>query len=244
LSPKFDRDLATFWPEAYDTTAFEVKAKAERSADSKSSYDLVGREVTKPLNSRDRKDGYLYLYKVEGNKGYVKLGYTGRSIKTRHEEWSFDCNREPKVLYPIHSVSATVIPNARCVEALCHAELDHRRVRAYCRGCLKQHIEWFEICPAEAIAVIQKWSKWMTTRPYQSTQLRSGVKWTLKQEETRRARDIDQFMKEISVADIFPVASGLNHEKMEAVLRNTLSKRQSLRSEPQRIENGNHLVQV
>jgi hypothetical protein len=45
----------------------------------------------------------------------------------------------------------------------------------------------------------------MATRPYQSTQLRS-MKWTLKEEEMRKAHDIDQFMKEISVADISTVA--------------------------------------
>jgi hypothetical protein len=144
--------------------------------------------VTKPLDGRDQEDGYVYLYVVEGNKGFVKVGYTGRSTEIRHKELGFDCNRDPKVLYPIPSNSAMVVPHARRIEALCHAELDHRRIRIYCRGCLKQHIEWFEISPAEAIAVIQKWSKWMTTRPYQSIQLRSVVKWTLKEEEMRRYR--------------------------------------------------------
>jgi hypothetical protein len=57
---------------------------------------------------------------------------------------------------------------------------------------LKQHIEWFEISPTEAIRVIQKWSKWMETGPYQS-----GV---LKEEERRRAANMDEFMKEISAA--------------------------------------------
>jgi T5orf172 domain len=159
LSPDFNRDPATFWPTAYDTTTFDIIARSDRLADYKSSYNLVQREVTRPLDSTDQKDGYVYLYEVEGNKGSVKLGYTGRSIETRHEEWSFDCNRSPKVLYPIHSGSVMVVPNARRVEALCHAELDHRRIRIYCRGCLKLHIEWFEISPEEAIAVIQKWSK-------------------------------------------------------------------------------------
>lgn len=242
LSTKFDRDLDTFWPEAYDTTVFDVIARSDRLTDYKSSYHLVRSEVTKSLDSKDQEDGYVYLYEVEGNTGFVKIGYTGRSTETRHNEWRFDCNRDPKVLYPIHSGSAMVVPNARRVEALCHAELDHRRIRVYCRGCLKQHIEWFEISPAEAIAVIQKWSKWMATSPYQSTQLRSVVKWTLREEETRKARDVDRFMKEISVVEISTVASGLNHEEIEAALRNVLSKRHSLRSEPRRIENGNHLV--
>jgi len=58
----------------------------------------------------------------------------------------------------------------------------------------------------------------MTTRPYHSIQLRSGVKGALKGEEMQRARDIDQFMKEISVAAISTVVSGLNLENVEAAL--------------------------
>ena len=200
LSTKSDRDLATFWQEAYDTTAFDVIARSDRLTDYKSSYSLIQSQVTKPLDSEDQEPGYVYLYEVEGNKGFVKIGYTGRSTKTRHKEWSFDCNREAKVLYPIPAGSAMKVQNARRVEALCHAELDHRRIRIYCRGCVKQHIEWFEISPAEAIAVIQKWSKWTKNNPYKSTELRSIVKWTLKEEERRKARNIDQFMKEVSVA--------------------------------------------
>jgi hypothetical protein len=73
---------------------------------------------------------------------------------------------------------------------------------------LKQHIEWFEASPAEAIAVIQRWSNWMITRPYQSIGLRSESE-TLKKEEKQRAGDIDQFMKETTVASV------INLEKVE-----------------------------
>jgi hypothetical protein len=214
LSPDFNRDPAKFWPETYDTTPFDIIEKSDRVADYKSSYTKVQSEVKKSLDSKDQKDGDVYLYEVEGNKGFVKIGYTGRSTETRHKEWSFDCNRDSKVLYP---GSSTVVQNARRVEALCHAELAHRRIRIYCRSCLKQHIEWFEISPAEGIAVIQKWSKWMTTCPYQSNPPRS--EWTLKKEEKQRVLDIDQFMEEISIAAESTVASGLNLEKVEAALQ-------------------------
>ena len=213
LSPDFTRDPATFWPEAYDTTPFEIIARSDRLTDYRSSYKCVQREMVRLLDERDQKDGYVYLYEVEGNEEFVKIGYTSRSIGTRHEEWTFDCNRKTKPLYPIQSGSVMVVPNAHRVEALCHAELDHRRIKIYCKGCLKQHIEWFEISPEEAIAVIEKWSKWMTTRPYQSTRrLRSGVKWSLKEEERLRAHNIDRFMKDISVAAKSAVASGFNPE--------------------------------
>jgi Meiotically up-regulated gene 113 len=35
------------------------------------------------------------------------------------------------------------------IEALCHTELDHRRIRMYCGACLKQHVEWFNVSAAE-----------------------------------------------------------------------------------------------
>jgi hypothetical protein len=36
---------------------------------------------------------YVYAHKVERNKDYVKIGYTTRPVKERHDQWSFDCNQ-------------------------------------------------------------------------------------------------------------------------------------------------------
>jgi hypothetical protein len=165
-------------------------------------------------------DGYVYAYEVEGNNGYVKIGYTTRSVTDRHNEWSFDCNRQTKSLYPpltaaanisssaaattpaarpVATETAILVPHARRIEALCHAELDHRRIRIYCGACLKQHIEWFNVSAAEVTAVIQKWSRWMATRPYELLQLRYGPKWVLKADEVQRMLKIEQFMRELAV---------------------------------------------
>ncbi|RKK25706.1 hypothetical protein BFJ68_g14093 [Fusarium oxysporum] len=198
LIPNFDRDLSTYWPTKYNTSPFEIIARSDRVADSKSSYDMVKGEILRELHDMDQRDGQVYMYKVEGNPGFVKIGYTTRFVEERLQEWDFDCNRASKALYPISLSTAAAIPNARRVEALCHAELDHRRIMIYCHGCLKQHLEWFEIPSTEAIAVIQKWSDWMATRPYQSTQLRNKTKCTIKEEERTRTRYMDRFMREIS----------------------------------------------
>jgi hypothetical protein len=65
---------------------------------------------------------------------------------------------------------------------------------------MPSYAEWFRVSHEEAIAIIEKWSTWMRTHPYQSTQeLRSGAKWFLKDEEKRRASNMSQFMKEISL---------------------------------------------
>ncbi|KAH6984269.1 T5orf172 domain-containing protein [Ilyonectria sp. MPI-CAGE-AT-0026] len=195
--PNFDGDLSKYWPAAYDTSPFEIIVRSARLADYKSSYAMVKREMMRELGEKDRVKGYVYMYEVEGNKGFVKIGYTARTVEDRHREWDFDCNRATKALYPIPSSTSAEVRNVRRVEALCHAELNHRRIRIYCKACLKPHLEWFEISAAEAIAVIQKWSNWMATGPYKSTQLRSVVKWTIREEERKRAQDMDRFLREI-----------------------------------------------
>ncbi|CZR65913.1 uncharacterized protein PAC_15813 [Phialocephala subalpina] len=218
LTPGLARDPATFWPETYDTTPFDILLRSNRVADYTSSYHLIQNQLERPLDDVDQKDGYVYLYEVEGNSGFVKLGYTSRSVEVRHQEWNFDCNRVPRALYPITSSSAIPVRSARRVEALCHAELDHCRIRIYCKGCLKQHIEWFEISPAEAIAVIRKWSNWTATLPYEMPRLRSEV-WRLKEEERQKVRNIDRFMKELLLNNR---SSELNLGNVEAGLRRDL----------------------
>jgi hypothetical protein len=208
LTPNLARGPAAFWPETYDTTPFDILWRSNRLADETSSYHLIQSQLKKPLDDIEENDGYVYLYEVEGNSGFVKLGYTGGPVEVRHQQWEFDCNRVPKVLYPIPSSSARPVRNAHRVEALCHAELDHRKIRIYCKGCLKQHIEWFEISPEEAIAIIQKWSKWTETLPYEMPRLRSG-QWWLKEEERQKVQNIDRFMKELS---LYNRSSGLRRD--------------------------------
>lgn len=198
--PNFDQDLTKYWPTAYDTSPFNIISRnaADGVSGHQSSRAKVKSEMMRELNPRDPTSGHVYVYEVDGNPGFVKIGYTGRLVEDRHEEWSFDCNRAPRVLYPLPSATIAAVKNPHRVEELCHAELDHRRIRIYCKACLKQHIEWFEVPAAEAIAVIQKWSRWMATDPYQRIDLRSGPKWTIREEERRRTRDMDRFMQEIS----------------------------------------------
>jgi hypothetical protein len=191
------RDPASHWPKAYDITTFNT-VRWDRVSKDNSPYLLIRKTIQRALDVKDLRDGHIYLYEVEGNQGYVKVGYTTRSVQQRHSEWEFECNRQPKSLYPTLDGSAIAIPNVRRVEALCHAELDKYRIKMYCKWCMKQHIEWFKISPAEAIVVIQKWTAWARTRPYQSTELRSIVKWTLTEEKRQEVQDIALFMKRLS----------------------------------------------
>ncbi|KAH7125564.1 hypothetical protein B0J11DRAFT_558903 [Dendryphion nanum] len=135
VNSHLDADPATYWPEEYDNSPFEIIRRCERLSDYKSSYNLIQKEIIRVLEAKERLKGHVYMYEVEGNKGYVKIGYTTRTLKERHEEWEFDCNRKPTVLYPIPMDCAIPIPNAQRVDALCHAELHHRRTTIRCKGC-------------------------------------------------------------------------------------------------------------
>lgn len=93
-----------------------------------------------------------------------EIGHTTRSIDIRLMEWAEGCNRKATILYPVEPDQSVRVPNARRIEALCHAELAESRVIMYCHGCLKQHTEWFEVAFDKVKEVIQRWTQWMTTQ--------------------------------------------------------------------------------
>jgi hypothetical protein len=210
LTMTLSTDPASYWPKAYDMSPFEIIARAKILVSSSNPHNLIRSKMSRPLKGRDLENGYMYAYEVDGNKGYVKIGYTACSITDRHDKWSFDCNRQTKSLYPfllaaagstsddLAATTAVLVPHARRIEALCHAELDHRRVRIYCGACLK-HVEWFYVSAAEVTAVIQKWTRWMATQPYELRQLRNEPKWVLEPTELQKTAGMEQFMRELAM---------------------------------------------
>ena len=105
----------------------------------------------------------------------------------------------PKVIYPLGH--AEKIPHANRVEGLC-LELKYRNMTVICEACPKRHVEWVRVPAAEAIAVIQKWTKRINTTPFKDSKRRLTLweldnkitSWTLKQEEAQRTGDMPKFM--------------------------------------------------
>ncbi|KAF2153681.1 DUF1766-domain-containing protein [Myriangium duriaei CBS 260.36] len=188
-TPELEGDPSLFWPAEYDISPFDIIRSRKGAPKGAEYYDSIRRELMRPLDRTDQKHGFVYMYEVEGNKGFVKIGYTTRTTGTRHDEWAFDCNRVPKVLFDLPEP----VPNARRVEALCHAVLEYCRVRIYCKACLKQHLEWFEISHAEAERVIRRWIKWMVTNPYEGT--------TLKPAEKQNAWDTKRLLRDLAIEE-------------------------------------------
>ncbi|OAA38321.1 DNA-binding protein [Metarhizium rileyi] len=182
-------DPAKYWPTAYDVSPFDIVERKPKTRQSLEQELIKTAGSVWEVKAGDLTDGYVYLYQVPGNEKYVKIGYTTRDVVSRQKEWQFSCNREADFLYP-KLLAVRKVRHARRVEALCHKELDSVRICIYCRACLQEHVEWFEITPVDALEVIQKWSKWMATDPYEGRVLRSVTKWVLRDDQEKRILDL------------------------------------------------------
>jgi hypothetical protein len=203
LSREFEGNPAEFWVDADDTSAFVTKIEKDRPSNNLACYSLVREKLMEPLKDPELDHGYVYAYEVEGNEGFVKIGFTTKTIERRSAQWKFECDRVPKVIYPLGP--AEKIPHANRVEALCLAELKYKNVIVICKACPKRHIEWVQVPAAEVIAVIQKWTKWIATAPFkdsksQLTRWERNPKitpWVLRDDEEQRTDDMPKFMQEI-----------------------------------------------
>ena len=135
---------------------------------SKPVSDLLRETLEKSLTSRAKTDGLIYMYWYPGNFGYIKIGYTGRkTISKRLAEWKRQCKHEAQPHWTSEMQSAGRVPHVYRVEALVHAELNDYRFQEKCKGCGKNHIEWFRVTVEMARRVIEKWSNWMIRKqPY------------------------------------------------------------------------------
>jgi len=126
------------------------------------SEDTVAWKICEDLNvrspKRDLETGMVYMYNRRSSPGYVKIGWTARSVDERLAQWS-ECGYTPIELF-----RATGVPYAQRVETLTHYELikEWRRERP-CEGCLKnkgksvRHQEWFEVSQERAIQILSTW---------------------------------------------------------------------------------------
>jgi hypothetical protein len=118
----FEGNPAKFWDDADDKSAFITEIEKDRPSDYLACYSVVRDKMMEPLKEPELNKGYVYVYEVEGNEGFVKIGFTTQTIKARSGDWKSECDRVPKVLYPLGT--AEKIPHANRVEGLCLAELN------------------------------------------------------------------------------------------------------------------------
>jgi len=128
--------------------------------------DSVSQKILDKLVDRDFESGSVYIFDRTSSPGYVKIGWTARSISSRLVSWS-DCGYTPNLLFSVHH-----IPHAQRVETLTHFELikewrKERRCKA--EWCGKSHQEWFEVSKERAEQVLGDWAEFMkVAEPYDS----------------------------------------------------------------------------
>ena len=153
---------------------------------------LVQKALERPLLKTETRDGFVYIYKVYGSFGHIKIGYTTRNVDQRMREWKNQCGHDPSVEYPQGSDLLVRIPHARRIEALLKIELaTYRRRETQCKKCGGVHEEWYETSLEYAIEAARAWSVWMRDLPYEET----GTGWTLRSAQKAR---LDQLVEAVS----------------------------------------------
>jgi hypothetical protein len=138
-------------------------------------FFCIAKQLCQDLKPKDMSDDYIYAFKVKDPQGggYVKIGVAS-NIKSRmktHEKCYGECER----IYPPQGEKFVRVDHAYRVERLIHAELVERGMLLMLCPRDRQnhncHGEWFEVEERHAIAVIRKWSEWMSSSPYEEKPL-------------------------------------------------------------------------
>lgn len=128
--------------------------------------------------------GYIYILRLEGRPGYVKIGQTTKTIDVRKGQIK-KCSVGD--LVAINDDDFCELSNHTRVEQLVHQELQNCRRRFACackrtkgkaHDCegaegFRMHGEWFEMEEAKAKEVVRRWRDWMNKDPYCDGILRS-----------------------------------------------------------------------
>lgn len=106
---------------------------------------------------------YIYTHAEEAFRGMVKIGYTGKTIRSRLEKWA-QCGHG----YPTLVGSFGSVRHPERVELLVHFELvECWYAQRWCKFHRKAHIEWFEVDLHRAATIIRLWCQWMQgANPY------------------------------------------------------------------------------
>ncbi len=178
-APEHPSNRSSIIPDAVSNT---VPPSFERYHQDTLSVTEVKHKVFKLLEqslepSNNQSQGYVYALSMEQCPGYIKIGYTGDSIKTRIQAIE-KC--VPYKLQVYNKNDFHLVPNYQRVEKLIHEELrnERRKFACFCRkkatenDCLGMHGEWFAISETEASEVVDRWRKWMSSDPYTERKLR------------------------------------------------------------------------
>ncbi|KAL8707028.1 MAG: hypothetical protein Q9225_007872 [Loekoesia sp. 1 TL-2023] len=185
---------ATLEKDRFDTSRTYIRNFTPYDARTKSQSNTEGfveGAITKDLTKQEiEKKGLIYIYWFPGNFGHIKIGLTTRTVEKRLQEWERKCRHKIHLDFSSCQTDQEPIPHVYRVEKLVQAQLRScRKKDIQCTGCGRCHKEWFETLREEAIALVQKWSAWMRTNPYE--EVTEGV-WKLKEEQKENLKTLCQ----------------------------------------------------
>lgn len=130
--------------------------------------------MNKVLGPKEEKEqGFIYMYWIPASFGFVKIGVTGKKTSVRIAQWQKKCLHTAQEFTNAESDKVAPMPHIYRVEKLIHTELREARLKEpACKAHPGGHDEWFAISAAHAQRVIDKWSDWMRTNPYEGGRLK------------------------------------------------------------------------
>jgi hypothetical protein len=101
--------------------------------------------------------GFVYVFAWPSKPGFLKIGYTGKSVQDRFDYWK---DHHPGLEF----VCSISVPYPKRIETLIHLELrESRHEIIICRYCHNLHNEWFQVSKDLAFETLTSW-KSITTR--------------------------------------------------------------------------------
>ncbi|KAH8774971.1 hypothetical protein F5882DRAFT_233074, partial [Hyaloscypha sp. PMI_1271] len=136
--------------------------------------DHVVHKVREHLTENEIRDnglGYIYILRSHNptTQAELKIGFSRFHPQHRSQELA-RCLIRPEVV-----AHTQLLPFAKRVEALIHAELDSFRKIQWCSWCHRNHQEWFTIAIDRARRTVARWSKFILSRPYIAGKIRDDV---------------------------------------------------------------------
>jgi hypothetical protein len=128
--------------------------------------DAILSKANAKLNKSDTQEkGKIYILQLKRDRSKIKIGWAinpSNDLKI----WRECCGLELELLY-----SSPEIPYAWQVKLLIYMELKDYRQEFECKRCSAYHYEWFDVTGNvtvnHTIRVVQKWTDWIMTPPYE-----------------------------------------------------------------------------
>lgn len=133
--------------------------------------EALRRLLSTPLTPSEKQGhgmGYVYILRSQfGVKtmGELKIGFSKYHPERRAHELA-RCLARPEILS-----HTPLMPHAKRLESIVHAELQACRKVQSCPKCDREHREWFTVSSADARDVVTRWGTWMLQQPYRDGKL-------------------------------------------------------------------------